>query len=87
MTAVAAPRSIHSICELARLVNCGECWCPPEVPCLRGSKGTRGYHVARFARARRRGLISTEDLVAVLDDVEFFANSAVVYDEVPGVTS
>jgi lipoate synthase len=87
MTAVAAPRSIHSICELARLANCGECWAPPQVPCLRGSKGTRGYHVARFARARRRGLISPEDLMAVLDDVEVFANSTVVYDEVAGVTS
>ena len=87
MTAVDAPqaRGLHSICDLARLVNCGECWAPPEVPCLRGGQGTKGYHAARFARARRKGLISAADLTAVLDDVEVFENSAVVYDGSPGV--
>ena len=82
MTAVGSSqaRGLHAICELARLANCGECWAPPQVPCLRGSRGTSGYHVARFARARRRGLISAADLTAVLDDVEVFANSTVVYD-------
>lgn len=82
MTAVTAPRSIRDICDLARLATCGECWCPPHVPCLRGELGTRGYHVARFARARRKGLISDLDLLAVLDQAEVFSNSTVVYDEV-----
>jgi len=74
-------RSLHSVCELACLVNCGECWASPHIPCLHGTRGTQGYHVARLARARRRGLISAPDLAAVLDDVEVFANSTVVYDE------
>ena len=86
MTAAIAPRSLHAICELARLVNCGECWAPPQVPCLRGSQGTKGYHVARFARARRRGLISAADLTAVLADVEVFGNSTVFYDGKPEAT-
>ena len=87
MTTAVAPRSRHDVCEIARMVNCGECWCPPEGPCLRGARGTRGYHVARLARARRRGLLGAGDLMAVLDDVEVFANSTVIYDEVPGVTA
>ena len=82
MTAVDAPpaRGLHAICELARLATCGECWSPPEVPCLRGDHGTKGYHVAKIARAYRRGLTSAADLTAVLDDVEVFGNSTVVYD-------
>ena len=85
MTAVAAPRSLHSICELACLANCGECWAPPQVPCLRGRRGTKGYHAARFGRACRRGLISAADLTAVLDGAEVFGNSTVVYDGKPEV--
>ena len=77
--------TLHEICELARLCPCGECWASSHAPCLRGGQGTCGYHVARLARARRRGLISAVDLTAVLDDIEVFANSAVVYDEAGSV--
>ena len=87
MTELTAPRSLHSICDLACLANCGECWSPSQVPCLRGDHGTRGFHVARFARAYRRGLISAADLTAVLDDVKVFGNSTVVYDGKPAVTA
>ena len=41
-----AARSLHEICELARLVNCGECWQVPGKPCT-----PEGDHVARFGRA------------------------------------
>ncbi len=81
VTADIAARSPHAICELARLANCGECWAPPHVPCLRGELGTAAYHVARFARARRKGLISDLDLFAASAEAEVFANSTVVYDE------
>jgi hypothetical protein len=40
-----------------------------------------GYHVARFARAQRRGLISGPDLMAVLDTAGVFTTSTVIYDE------
>jgi hypothetical protein len=85
MAAVTAARSHHAICELARLADCGECWAPSRVPCLRGSRGTRGYHVARFARAYRRGLLTGADLNAVLDHAEVFCNSTVIYDGNSGV--
>ena len=87
MTIPAPPRTIRSICELACLANCGECWASPQVPCLRGDLGTRGFHVARFARAYRRGLISGPDLAAVLDEAVAFVGSTVVYDGKPGVPS
>ena len=83
MTELTVARSIHSICELASLANCGECWAPPHVPCLRGDLGTRGFHVARFARARRKGLISDLDLFAVTSEAVPFAGSTVVYDGKP----
>lgn len=87
MTELTVARSLHAICELARLANCGEYWSPPLVPCLRDDHGTKGYHVAKFARAYRRGLISALDLTAVLADVEVFGNSTVVYDGQPAVTA
>jgi hypothetical protein len=57
-----------------------ECWAPPgdeyvyttvpvSVPVTKGTpvRPVRGYHVAWFARAERRGLISAADFAAVLD--------------------
>ena len=83
MTAVATPqpRTLHSVCELARLVSCGECYAPPHAPCLRGGQGTRGYHVTRLGCALRQGLISGLDMFAVLDAAVVFTGSTVVYDE------
>ena len=44
----------------------------------------RGYHVARFGRALRRGLITGPDLIAVLQGLDAFTNATVVYDQAPG---
>ena len=85
MTAPVTSKTMHSVCELACLVNCGECWSIPHVPCMPGR--TPGFHVARFARARRRGLLSAADLTAVLEDIEVFSNSTVIYDRKPEVTA
>ena len=81
MADLTAARSLHSVCESAVLANCGECWASPHAPCLHGGQGTRGYHVARFGRAYRRGLISGTDLAVVLDAAVVFTGSTVVYDE------
>jgi hypothetical protein len=95
-----AARSLHEICEDARRANCGECWALPGDECVYTSipvsvpitPGTpvqtaRGYHVARFGRAMRRGLISGADLIAVLRELDAFTNNTLVYDEPPGGTS
>ena len=76
-----AARSRHEICELARLVNCGECWQAPGTPCTPG-----GDHVARFGRAMRRGLLTGPELIAVLQALDAFTNTTIVCD-VPGGVS
>ena len=76
-----AARSRHEICELARLVNCGECWQVPGKPCT-----PEGDHVARFGRALRRGLVTSPELIAVLQALDAFTNTTIVCD-VPGGVS
>jgi hypothetical protein len=68
-----AARSLHQICEAARQVNCGECWQVPGIPCT-----PEGDHVARFARAMRRGLISGPDLLAALGPLDAFTTATVI---------
>ena len=86
-------RSLHEICEAARQANCGHCWAMPgeecalttapvSVPVVPGTPLRRvpGYHVARFGRAYRRGLISAADFLAVTDAAGVFTAAAVIYD-------
>ena len=84
--AAAAARSVHVTCELARLANCGYCWARPQHPCAARRDGTEGYHLARFARAARRGLISAADFDAVLAAAgdRMFNGAAIVFDDVLG---
>ena len=78
-----AERSLQEIRELARRVNCGECWQVPGKPCTLDPEGN---HVARFGRAMRRGLISGQDLIAVLQTLDAFTSATIVCD-VPGGVS
>jgi hypothetical protein len=59
---------------------------PVSLPVTKGTpmQPARGYHVARFARAMRRGLISGPELITVLQTVGAFTDSTVIYDLVPG---
>ena len=85
-TAAAAPsagaRTLHPICELTRLAACG--YCPADGldwPCTSSQTGPEGYHVARFATAMRRGLITGADFAVVLAETAgLFTNATVVYD-------
>ena len=83
MTAPAVPqaRSLHEICAVARLANCGECWQVPGKPCT-----PEGDHVARFGRALRRGLVTGPELIAVLQALDAFTSATIVCD-VPGGAS
>jgi hypothetical protein len=67
------------------MANCGECWQHPSTPCAQGPDGADGYHVARLARAMRRGLISGPELVAVLQALVAFDTATVVFDVAPAV--
>ena len=77
----ASPRTLHPICELTRLAACG--YCPADGldrPCTSSETGPEGYHVARFAAAMRRGLITGADFAVVLEAAGVFTNATLVYD-------
>ena len=77
----AGPRTLHPICELTRLAACG--YCPAgglDWPCTSSETGPEGYHVARFASAMRRGLITGADLAVVVETAGVFTNATLVYD-------
>ena len=78
LTARPPARTLPEICEAVRLANCGHCWAVPGEPCVIGPDGACGFHVARFGRAFRRGLISGANLVAVLAVPDAFTNATVI---------
>jgi hypothetical protein len=80
-TTTAAPRTLHAICELTRLAAC-TC-CPADGldwPCTRSGTGPEGYHLARFAAAMRRGLITGADFTAVTEAAGAFTSATLIYD-------
>jgi hypothetical protein len=78
------PRTLHDICEAARLVPCGYCWGDRGEHCaLTGTRAhpVEGWHLLRFCRARRKGLISEADMAAVLDAAgDVFTADTVIWD-------
>ncbi len=79
------PQSLHVICELTRLAACGYCRAgTPTQPCVFSGTGPDGLHIARFAAARRRGLITAADFTAVTETAVVFTSATIVYDETLG---
>jgi hypothetical protein len=79
------PRSLHVICELTRAAACGYCTASsPHRPCVSCGAGPDGFHIARFAAAVRRGLITDADFAAVIETAKVFTNATVVYDQTLG---
>jgi hypothetical protein len=69
------PRTLHALCEqAARLLPCEHCGAAPGTPC----DGPDGYHLARFAAARRRGLITAQEMDAVLDAAGVITNGTII---------
>lgn len=56
-------------------------------PCIRPANGPDGFHIARFADARRRGLITAADFAAITATVPVITNSAIVYDDTFGAAA
>jgi hypothetical protein len=89
-----AARSLHDICEAARRGSCGPfCGALPGDECVVTSapvsvpvtgdmpmRPVRGYHMARFARAQSRGLISAAELAAVTQTAGAFTPARVIFD-------
>jgi hypothetical protein len=79
------PRSPHAICELARPAACGCCAASGrEWPCVQSAAGPDGFHLARFADARRRGLITAVDFAAITATISVITSAAVIYDDTFG---
>lgn len=68
-------RTVAEVCAAALLANCGCCWACPGQPC---TAPPHGVHVARLARAERRGLISSPELLSVLGALDAFTPESVV---------
>ena len=66
---------------LTRLADCGYCHARPWQPCVTGRDSADGDHLARFARAARRGLIGAADLDVALGAAGdgMFSGATVVY--------
>lgn len=74
-------RTLAEITADALLANCGagDCWAYPGEPC----SCAPGVHLARFARCRRKGLISDPDMCVVLDAAgDVFEPSTVIRADV-----
>jgi hypothetical protein len=74
----ATETALREISEAALGANCGHCWAEPGEPCSTALSG--GTHVARFARAARKGLITSADLSLVLDVLDGFSEGSVLYE-------
>ncbi len=64
-TTTTTPRALRKMCAVARSLSCGHCGAPAGQPCLT-SRGQEGYHLARFARARKNGLITADGMAAAI---------------------
>ncbi len=71
-------RTLHEICEAAARCNCGACWAHPHEPCATVPPG--GTHLARIARAVRRGLLDAADMSPALAGLDVFSGATVIRD-------
>jgi hypothetical protein len=66
---------------LALMVNCPQCWAPPGSSCT--VSGPAGSHLARYQRAERRGLVSSDQLADVVATLTVIAPRILVMDVTP----
>jgi hypothetical protein len=81
---MSALRPLAAIAADALAVSCGHCWADPGQQCAESTPGA--MHLARFARCRRRGLISDADMCTVLDvaapgPLDVFTPATVIFPE------
>ncbi len=75
-------RGLGAVCADAALAECGQCGAGSHIPCTfapgPAGSGGPGYHMARFAAARRAGLISAGDMAAVIEAAGEFTAATVI---------
>jgi hypothetical protein len=96
-----AARWLHEICQAARRGNCGPfCGALPGDECVFTSapvsvpvtgdtptRPVRGYHMARFARAKSHGLISAAEVAAATGTAGCFTPTRVIFGTGPEGTT
>lgn len=75
--------TLHQMCEQARHVACTPCGATADTPC---QCQPGGYHLARFAVARRAGFISRDDFASLIRGSDVILGVNIVADPA-GVTS
>lgn len=75
-------RPLAEIIAAAVLADCGECWPGSGNPC---AVPGGGVHLARIARAYRKGVLSSEDVDSVMAGREVFGSATVIRAETTGV--
>lgn len=76
------PRPLPEVCAAACQAPCLYCSRMPGHPCAVSTvTGAPGYHVARFARAMRAGLISGRELVNTLAVPKRFSGATLIYED------
>lgn len=76
---IGAPFDLARVCAATATVACPLCRRLPAIPCTIGWC-RRGWHVARFGRAMKAGVITGPDLIAVLYVAGVFTPATVVED-------
>ena len=69
-------RTMTEIIADAQPCDCGSCWARPGIPSDTDQPG--GTHIARLARAVRRGRITAADLGLALAGFDVFTGASVV---------
>ena len=81
----ARPQTMHAICELTRLASCDYCQASGlDQPCAGSGSRPDGFHIARFAAAYQRGLITAADFTAITRATGLFGNATLIYDDTLG---
>lgn len=63
---IPAARTLHAICEITCLLSCAHCWAGPQHACVTNTSDGESYHLARFAAAHRKNLLTEADMAVVL---------------------
>jgi hypothetical protein len=87
MTATITPTAAAPAEQRARQARCGVCWAGPGEPCGDARGDLPGLHLARFAAARRGGLITATAAAAAIEAAgTMFTGATVIPASNPGGT-
>jgi hypothetical protein len=79
--AAETPYTTPAPADRARMARCGVCWAEPGQPCSDARGDLPGLHLARHARARRKGLLTSAEVAAVIEAAgPVFTDATIILD-------